>query len=186
VVAERNEQVFERVRELLGKYPNLSSKQLFEMAVRADPAIEEAGMRSFNARYVLPIKREKARSEGRMPKPRARRAPTKAARAADAAGSTQSAAPAAGVGAGRRGAARRGRRAAAGEATAEADAERRTRVRRALLRFAREIAAADGRAELVDALAGVELLVDELLAAATASGGASDAGEAATGEAASS
>jgi hypothetical protein len=146
-LADRNEAVLERVTELLGKYPKLSSKQLFDMAIRMDPAIEEPGLRSFNARYVLPVKRDKARSEGRLPKPRARKAATK--RAPEVA-RTRHARP----------------RAARTPWRTTRAVEARSRVRDALLRFARELAAAESRAALVDALAGIEAVVDEVLDAA--------------------
>jgi hypothetical protein len=144
---ERHEDVIARVRELLGKYPTLGSRQLYDLAVRMHPDLEQAGFRSFHARYVLPLKREKARAEGRVPKPRQpRTSPAKRTRRSRTATTEE---------------------AQRTPATTAADTTHlRTRVRAVMLRLARQVATADSRAELVDALAGVEEMVDEVMLAA--------------------
>src|SRR5687768_10290585 len=144
---QRHEDVIARVRELLGKYPTLGSRQLFDLAIRMHPDLEQTGFRSFHARYVLPLKREKARAEGRLPKPRTPRTPPRRRRSRTAPGE------------------------AAEPTTAPAavdTAQVRARVREVLLRLARQVAVADTRADLVDALARVEEMVDEVLRAAQA------------------
>jgi len=147
---QRNEEVYEKVREQLEKYDNISSKQLYDLATRMDPHLHLIGLRSFHARYVLPLQRAKAKAEGRV-KPRARR--QKAAPAAPAPAPMAAAEEAAPRGRRRKAAAEMPDRSAA-----------RAQVRDLLLRFARTVAAAETRGELVDALAGVEPLVDEILA----------------------
>ena len=141
---QRHEDVIVRVRELLGKYPTLGSRQLFDLAVRMHPDLEQAGFRSFHARYVLPLKREKARAEGRVPKPRTPRTPPRRRRGKTAPG--EAAEPAA--------------------TTSAVDTTQvRARVRDVLQRLARQVAVAESRADLVDALARVEEMVDEVLQA---------------------
>jgi hypothetical protein len=144
-VPVRHEDVVTRVRELLGKYPTLNSKQLFDLAIRMHPDLEATGFRSFHARYVLPLKREQARAEGRVPKRRTEKPTAQRPRKS-----------------------RTSRAAAAGSAAATGRShvlQVRARVRDILLRLARQVAIAESRADLVDALAGVEDLVDEVLRA---------------------
>ena len=140
----RNEEIIARVRELLGKYPELTSRQLFDLAIRMQPGLEEGGIRSFHARYVLPIRREKAAAEGRV-RPRA---PRKNAAKKEAKAVTS---------------AKPGRRRAEADDQGVTDAAAaRGRIRGVLLRFARQIAGSKTRADLVDALANVDNLVDEI------------------------
>jgi hypothetical protein len=147
----RHEDVVTRVRELLGKYPTLNSKQLFDLAIRMHPDLEETGFRSFHARYVLPLKREQARAEGRLPKRRAEKPAAKRPRKGRAAQvEDQPAAPAA--------------------AAALQTAQVRARVRAVLLRLARQVAISESRADLVDALARIEDLVDEVVGVLTSEG----------------
>jgi hypothetical protein len=131
---ERNEEVVARVRELLDKYPELNARQLHDMAVRMDTSLASMPLRSFHARYVLPIKRARAAAAKPRAAKRARRVKT--------------------------GRGRRGRPAAAG--APESDG-RRTRVRGVLVKFARDIAAAESRADLVDVLGRVDSYVDDIL-----------------------
>jgi hypothetical protein len=134
---ERNEEVLARVRELLDKYPELNARQLHDMAVRMDTSLAAMPLRSFHARYVLPIKRARA-AAARPPAPRRKRA-------VKAAGG------------------RRASRTRASSAHAhEADAQR-TRVRGLLVTFARDIAAAESRADLVDVLGRIDTYVDDIL-----------------------
>jgi len=139
---QRHEDVVARVRELLGKYPNLGSRQLYDLAIRMHPDLEQAGFRSFHARYVLPLKREKARAEGRLPKPRTPRTVAKRPRKGRSAQLQPELA----------------------ESAARLDAPQlRSRVRDVMLRLARQVAVAESRADLVDALAGVEDMVEEVM-----------------------
>ena len=140
-----------RIRELLTKYPEIGSRQLYDLALRMHPTLEQDGWRSFHARYVLPLKRERARAEGRMPKRRERKQPEKPVRkvATPPARAQAPSAP-----------------AVARKAESEAELmARRARVREVLLRLARQVAVAESRADLVDALARVEEMVDEVMRA---------------------
>ena len=140
----RNEDIIARVRELLGKYPELTSRQLFDLAIRMQPSLEEGGIRSFHARYVLPIRREKASAEGRI-RPRALRKKVARKEAQPAPSS------------------RPGRKRTEMDDQAITDAAAaRGRIRGVLLRFARQIAGSKTRADLVDVLANVDNLVDEI------------------------
>jgi hypothetical protein len=129
---------------------------LYDLAVRIHPDLEEPGFRSFHARYVLPLKREQARAEGRPRKPRTSRAPKEAPartrRTSAAAASEPVPQPPP-------------RPAAGPDLTAV-----RVRAREALMRLARQVAVADSRADLVDALAGVEDMVEEIVSAARPAG----------------
>jgi hypothetical protein len=149
----RHEDLVARVRELIGKYPNIGSRPLFDLAVRMHPDVEQAGFRSFHARYVLPLKREKARAEGRMPK-RRKEAAKGARKTRDARSEARPSGP---------------------PASGAESARLRARVRSVLLRLAREVAVAESRADLVDVLARVEDMVDEIVGAlherATRTGG---------------
>jgi hypothetical protein len=146
---ERHDDLVLRIRELLGKYPEIGSRQLYDLALRMHPSLEEDGWRSFHARYVLPLKRERARAEGRMPKRRERKPVEKPPRkGVIAPGRTQP--------------------TAAATRRLESEAEqlaRRARVRDVLLRLARQVAIAESRADLVDALARVEEMVDDVFRA---------------------
>jgi hypothetical protein len=145
----RHDDVVARVRELLGKYPTLKSRQLFDLAVRMHPDLEQHGFRSFHARYVLPLKREQARAEGRIA-PRKKKTAEKQRKAAGASGEAK--APVA--------------------ARPDADVHRRARVREVLLRLARDVAVAESRADLVDALARVEDCVNDVMKAMKEDGAA--------------
>jgi hypothetical protein len=148
----RHEDVKHRVRELIGKYPTVRSQQLYDLAVRMHPELEQGGLRSFHARYVLPIKREIARAEGRTQQPRARKPehPQRRTRrprevpSPDTDGNAASATRGQDIG------------------------ETRRRVRAVLMRFSRELVNAESRADLVDVLARVEDVVDEVIGATNA------------------
>lgn len=131
----RNEEVLGRVRELLDKYPELNSRQLHDMAARMDTSLAAMPLRSFHARYVLPIKR--ARSAAASP-PKPKRA-AKTARTA---------------------------RARQRKGEARPAAEQRSRIHGVLYRLARDVAAADTRADLVDVLARIDAYVDDIVASA--------------------
>jgi hypothetical protein len=144
----RHEDVKQKVRELIGKYPTVRSQQLYDLAVRMHPELEEGGLRSFHARYVLPIKREVARAEGRGSQQRPRKTAPQ----------------------------RRGRRQGAGAAEEEREAvtpaaavdmsQARGRVRAVLMRLSRQLVNAETRADVVDVLARMEEVVDEIMEAA--------------------
>ena len=153
----RHEDVKQRVRELIGKYPTVRSQQLYDLAVRMHPELEEGGLRRFHARYVLPIKREVARAEGRIA-PRARKPepPPRRTRRQRAGASQDNTPTAAHV-------------AAAAVPSAQEVVATRARVRTVLMRFSRDLVNAESRADLVDVLARMEDVVDEVIGAANLS-----------------
>lgn len=144
-MAERNEQVFQRVREELGKSPTKGSRELYEMAQEADAGIAKDTLQQFHARYVLPIKREQSGSKGgrkaRRGKKAQRRARAGASAAVDGNGPSTSR---------RKG----GRKVAA--------ASEKDRVRGVLLEFARDFADAESRSEIVQVLSRVDEYVDRI------------------------
>src|SRR5690606_1167925 len=105
---------------------------------RMHPELIRDGFRSFHAKYVLPVKRAEARER----------------RAAEIAANPELAQQ------------RRTRKrksaepqptaAAATSTAAQPDAETRTRVREILHQLARNVAAAESRVDMVDALTGIE------------------------------
>src|SRR5688572_28291336 len=144
----RHEDVKQKVRELIGKYPTVRSQQLYDLAIRMHPELEEGGLRSFHARYVLPITREAARAEGRVSQPRTRKtAPQRRARrqhGGSAADESQDAVTQAG--------------------TVDMS-QTRARVRAVLMRLSRQLVNAESRGDVVDVLARMEELVDEVMEA---------------------
>lgn len=158
-MAEQNEQVLDLVRRELEHEPELGSVELYRRAQEADSSIREITRQQFHGRYVLPIKRERAAArggdrpqDGGKGSSRRQKAP---------AGST-----------GGRSRSRSGRNAqgaqtpapAGGEATSEHGAMDRDRIRGVFLRFAREFAEAESRAEIVQVLSRVDEYVDQIVA----------------------
>lgn len=137
-MAERNEQVLEHVRQALEQNPALSSTELYQSAREIDPSVADDSLRSFHARYVLSLKRSAAG---------ARRGGRKAGRKG------------ARKGAGAKGAAPGTRR---GKRQRESEAER-TRIRGVFLQFAREVAGAETRAEVVNVVGSVDRYVDDVM-----------------------
>jgi hypothetical protein len=169
-----------RVRELLQKYPELTSRQLHDRAIRMDAQIALIPLRSFHAKYVLPIKREQARAEGRVAK---RGQSKRAVRRAEKAQAEKEALTrmaelkeeatrrAAGAGAAPESdamPARRRRKARAAE-TGAGDAEMRMRIRETLIGFARRLAAAETKTEIIDVIAGIDDVVGEIVTLTDAS-----------------
>ncbi len=189
-MAERNEEVFERVREELVKRPNLPTGVLYEMARRIDPLIGEQSPQHFHTRYVVPVKHEQASAQRRQKRGarKARKQQTTAPQAA-APGRRRTAVepepqpipaappipeaqpqlaqpPAAEPAPVRRrsrtpqpaaqpaSAARRRREDGTGE---------RRRVRTLFLEFAREVAAAESRGEMVEVLRRLDHYIDQVV-----------------------
>ena len=141
-MAQRNDQVLDRVRKELTDKPDLGSRELFAMAQEMDESIGEQTMQQFHARYVLPIKREQSRARGGGAAKRGakrKRAPARAA--AKKAGSGE-----------------RGTR----RAQSTAGVSDRDRVRGVLLEFARDFAAAESRSDIVTVLSRVDDYVDRI------------------------
>jgi len=147
-MSERNTAVLQSIREKLDKYPELKSRQLHDMAIRLDSSLAAMSLRSFHARYVLPILRERSRAEGRMRPARARKATTARkgqTRPRKEAGTAST------------------RSAGASDTTAAASHEERARVRAIVLRLAQQVAAAESRADLVALIGGIDDVVAEIV-----------------------
>jgi hypothetical protein len=149
-VAERNEEVLALVRELIAKYPTVNSTQLYDKAVRVHPFLDSDGLRTFHARYVLPVRRAQAAAEGRPRAPRRRKEKPEPVAAAVVPAEKETRA-----------------RTVRGAAVVR----ERDRVRDVMLRFARDLAAAESPAEIVAMLSEVESFVDDIM---TSVPGASD------------
>ena len=136
---EINEKVMAMVEEELKKNPKISTEELYEKAQKIDPEIGQLNSRQFNARYPLQVKR---RSAPRRPRRRAEATQSKPQP-------------------------RRSRQARATATTAAAPAAiDRSAIRSVLLQFAKDVAAAEGKADVVTVIGNVDKYVDRVLAAA--------------------
>ena len=136
---EINEKVMAMVEEELKKNPKISTEELYEKAQKIDPEIGQLNSRQFNARYPLQVKR---RSAPRRPRRRAEATQSKPQ-------------------------ARRSRQARATATTAAAPAAvDRSAIRSVLLQFAKDVAAAEEKADVVTVIGNVDKYVDRVLAAA--------------------
>jgi hypothetical protein len=145
-MAKRNEQVLDRVRQELNRKPDLGSRALYEKLQDMDPAIKEGTLQQFHARYVLPIKRERAQQAGagapaarKQARPTEKRPPERPA------------------------AQPRGR---ATPAAADSGAERpldREKVRAVFMQFAREFSEAETRTDIVQVLSKVDDYVERVV-----------------------
>jgi hypothetical protein len=198
-MAVRNEQVLDRVRQILNEQPGMGSREVFDNVKEMDEEVGKLELASFHARYVLPIKREQARARSdRDTDARAGKKPAgarvggrrKAAEQDEAgpglaegataaeqpAGAAQPAAAGTPVGKGGRGTRQkqakqpRGRQAAqpvqqpSAEQPAPQDASSggREEVRGILMEFALELAEAESRTQVVQALRKVDDYVDRI------------------------
>lgn len=141
-MAERNEKVFQRVRDELAKNPDTGSRDLYQIAKEVDGSLSGDSLQQFHARYVLPIKREQSGSKGGR---RSRRA--KGGKRGRAAAASAPAAQASG-----------GRRRKSG-----GDDAARTRARSVLLDFARDFADAETRSDIVQVLSRVDDYVERIV-----------------------
>jgi hypothetical protein len=165
-MAGTNERVMDFVRRELAKDPALGSEVLFQRAKKVDPALSRLTVRQFHARYPLQVKRlEKfaARRGARRAAPAAADAPRRRGRPPGSRNKTtgrgpgrprKNAAPAA------QPVAARARRSAMTEPAG------REGVRTLLLQFARDVAAAEGKADVVEVLTNVDRWVDRVIGAA--------------------
>lgn len=147
MMAERNQKVFDRVRQELTKNTSLGSRDLYEIAKKVDEAIGGETLQQFHARYVLPLRREQ--SGGRS------------------GGTTSGAAKKT----------RRGTRRKAGEdarpikqrrvskalRSAQAAMQERQKARAVLLRFAQEFATAETKAEIIKVMGRLDDYVEQLV-----------------------
>ncbi len=169
-MAQRNEKVFERVRQELSENPDLGSRELYEFAQGVDKAISQDTLQQFHARYVLPIKRERSRSGGgggrgsraveSTPARRRGRPPAAEREASQQAEQPEQPEQPAG---------RRGRRKSAqtsdqgSSGPLQGVSASRDQVRSVLLQFAQELTDAESRSSLVQVLGRVDSYVDRIV-----------------------
>ena len=142
-MAERNEKVFERVRQELTKNPGLGSRELYDMAQQMEKSVGQQSLQQFHARYVLPIKREQSNG-GRRRKGK------------KATGGRARAATAKAAGTGTRGPRRR-----------RQQGSERDVVRAVLLKFAQDFSAAETKTEIVKVMSRLDSYVDDITARAS-------------------
>ncbi|HEV2131150.1 MAG TPA: hypothetical protein VGR27_08605, partial [Longimicrobiaceae bacterium] len=162
------EEVLERVREELARRPNLAPGVLYHMALQIEPSISQQSMRAFHARYIAPIQHELAAAQRRTRKPRKdRKRPSAEPREPEAAVDIQQqervAAPEVLQVAPepeRQNAVSRARRSPRQPRRVEIWREQ---IRLVFLQFARELAGAETRAEIVQALSRLDRYIDQVV-----------------------
>jgi hypothetical protein len=148
-MAERNQKVFERVRQELGDNPDLGSRELYQLAQQVDKTTAQDSLQQFHARYVLPVKRELRGAGGGAKETKRTRATSKVKTPRKPASEKAERRPPA--------------RKAADAATPSAPpASDRDRVRALLLQFAQELTDAESRSSLVKVLGRVDSYVDRI------------------------
>lgn len=161
-MAVKSQRVMDMVRREIQKNPAVGSQELFDKAKKMDGSMNSLNIRQFHAGYPLQVKRLlKPTPKGAAVKTPARRGPGRprkipAAPAVTAAAKTP---------------VRRRRRRAPATPTAGAAAPARAgrdTVRSILIKFAGEVAAADGKADVVQVIGGMDRYVDQVLRAASA------------------
>lgn len=133
----KNEDVMSMVRKELDKDPDVETGTLFEKAKGIDSSLKDLSLRQFHARYPLQVKRKMSSAKGR--KKKRRKSGKKKQRKS------------------------RGRARSAAASSDENGASREA-VRDGLLTFARDVAAAEGKADLIGVLTSVDDYVDDVLA----------------------
>lgn len=141
-MAQRNEKIFERVRQEMEKNAQAGSRELYEIAKRADSSLGDT-MQQFHARYVLPLKRERS-GRTRQGSAAKRRQGNKTKRASRASASTPP---------------KKGREAARSATNVVSE---RDRARSVLLNFAQDFAAAETKTEIVKVMSRLDDYVDQL------------------------
>lgn len=185
-MAEANARVMDMVRRELEKDRGVATDTLFEKAVAIDADVGKLTSRQFHAKYPLQVKRAmKGGSRKRAAKKRAtkkrtakkataKRATRKRAtkkRAAKKTGAKKATTKRTARKASRRAARKTAKQAARtttkrrARRAAAAGGSDRDRVRGLLLQFAKEVAGADGKEDMVDVMTGLEGWVDRVLAA---------------------
>jgi hypothetical protein len=179
-MAQRNEQVQNRVREEMTRQPNLGSRELFEIVKDMDPSLEGRPLASFHASYVLPVKREQAASRAQAgaqadepkqarPRKQTQRRGKQAAEDTAAEAEPSPAAPTKSRKQARKTSAA-SERAGGQEPAAQAQAGGqgpvggREKIRAVFMEFAREFAEAESRTEIVQVLSKVDEYVERVVA----------------------
>jgi hypothetical protein len=139
-MAERNDEVAARVREVLSRDRDASTTDLMRAATEVDPAVDSLSKRQFNASYVLPAKRVLGHTAKRGARKGAGKKPSRAK------------APA-------------GRAASETASARGGGGDDRERVRAVLLEFARDFSAAESRSQIVDVLSHVDRYVEKIVRA---------------------
>ncbi len=73
-MAEKSQKAADAVEQLFRRKPDATTDEFLEVAIAADRSLEGVGKRSFNASYLLPLKRaanpgkKKRKASGRKPK----------------------------------------------------------------------------------------------------------------------
>jgi len=178
-MADVNARVMDMVRRELEKNRSVPNEDLFAKAKKIDPSLSRLDIRQFHAKYPLQVKRALGgeRRGGRPPGSGARkrgRPPGKTAAAAAKTGTGRprgrprkaavAAPPQTGTGRAR---GRPRKTALAVPAPVATTGSGRDSVRTLLLQFAKQVAGADGKADVVDVLSGLEGWVDQMMSAAT-------------------
>lgn len=141
--AQKNPDVMEMVRKAIEKDPDVETAALFEKAREMDSSLEELSLRQFHARYPLQVKR-KISSAKKKEQKKTKKAGKRSGRRSSGGRRTKSSSASDGG-------------APAGEAGRQA-------IREGLLRFAKDVAAAEGKADLITVLTSVDDYVDEVAA----------------------
>lgn len=136
-MADVNEKVMEMVRKELEKNPDAENKELYQKATEVDDAIDDLTLRQFHARYPLQVKRRLAQKKGGGKGGRKKKKKKKRSRTKARAGSR-------------------------GGASSGPDREA---IRGTLLQFAKDVSAAEGKAEMIDLLTSVDGYVDQIVEA---------------------
>ena len=141
-MAERNEKVYDRVRQELEKGSKAGSRELYEMAQQVDKSIGQDSLQQFHARYVLPVKRAQARANGGGKKRGGRKSK---AEGKQSTGSRKAGRP------------RRTARQKAEKAGSD-----REHIRAVLLQFAQDFSAAENTSDIVRVMARVDDYVEQI------------------------
>lgn len=174
-MADTNTRVMDMVRRELEKDRDVATDDLFQKAVKIDGSVSDLTTRQFHAKYPLQVKRAMKRGGSGKKRSRATKR-AKSAKRARGGRTTKKAAKqtrrsrktAQRKSATTKRASRprkRTRRATAATAPASGSTSARDAVRRLLLQFGKEIAGADGKADMLDVLTGVDGWVDRVVAA---------------------
>jgi hypothetical protein len=169
-MAETNARVMQMVRKELEKNRDVLTSDLFEKARSIDSSIGKLSARQFHAKYPLQVKRAmkgggKRRGRKRAVKRAAKRATKRVTRAAKKT-ARRAAKTSAGPPAARKTTRKRaGRKATRTPRAAAETSGGRDAVRDLLLGFAKKVASADGKVDMVDVMTGLEGWVDRVMAA---------------------
>lgn len=140
-MAAADDKVMSLVERELEKDPQIENQALYEKAQKVDPEVAKLTLRQFHAKYPLQVKRRSPATKKKGGKPRKSKGARKTRKKAAATKSTG-----------------RSRRAAQAATSHEA-------VRKVLLRFAKDVSAAEGKAETIGVLANVDRYVTDILKA---------------------